>query len=146
MLKEFRDFALKGNLLDMAVAFVMGAAFGKLVDAFVSGMILPAVGLITAGKDFSKLQWVIQKPEKEVLAADGSIITEAVESISIQYGHFITVAIDFFLLAMVMFFLVKGLNKMRIKSETPVTPKPTQEELLQEILTELRSAKQPKGE
>ncbi|MFM7106381.1 MAG: large conductance mechanosensitive channel protein MscL [Flavobacteriales bacterium] len=126
MLKEFRDFALKGNLLDMAVAFVMGAAFGKLVDAFVSGMILPAVGLITAGKDFSKLQWVIQKPEKEVLAADGSIITEAVESISIQYGHFITVAIDFFLLAMVMFFLVKGLNKMRIKNETPVTPKPTQ--------------------
>lgn len=146
MLKEFRDFALKGNLLDMAVAFVMGAAFGKLVDAFVSGMILPAVGLITAGKDFSKLQWVIQKPEKEVLAADSSTITEAVESISIQYGHFITVAIDFFLLAMVMFFLVKGLNKMRIKNETPVTPKPTQEELLQEILTELRSAKQPKGE
>ena len=60
MLKEFRDFALKGNLLDMAVAFIMGGAFGKLVDAFVSGMILPTVGLITAGKDFSKLSWVIQ--------------------------------------------------------------------------------------
>ncbi len=146
MLKEFRDFALKGNLLDMAVAFVMGAAFGKLVDAFVSGMILPAVGLITAGKDFSKLHWVIQKPEKEVLAPDGTVITEAVESISIQYGHFITVAIDFLLLSMVMFLLVKGLNKVRKRNEVPVAPTRSQEELLQEILTELRSARQPKAE
>ena len=146
MLKEFRDFALKGNLLDMAVAFIMGGAFGKLVDAFVSGMILPTVGLITAGKDFSKLSWVIQKPVKEVVGTDGSVITEAVESISIQYGHFITVAIDFFLLAMVMFLLVKGLNKVRIKNETPSTPQPTQEELLQGILEELRAARQPKAE
>lgn len=144
MLKEFRDFALKGNLLDMAVAFIMGGAFGKLVDAFVSGMILPTVGLITAGKDFSKLSWVIQKPVKEVIAPDGTIITESVESISIQYGHFITVAIDFFLLAAVMFFLVKGLNKVRTKSDAPANSAPGQVELLQEILEELRSVRQPK--
>ena len=80
------------------------------------------------------------------MGTDGSVITEAVESISIQYGHFITVAIDFFLLAMVMFLLVKGLNKVRIKNETPSTPQPTQEELLQGILEELRAARQPKAE
>ena len=144
MIKEFRDFALRGNLLDMSVAFVMEAAFGKLVDAFVSGMVLPAVGLITAGKDFSKLEWVIQKPVKETLSADGTIVTEAVEAISIQYGQFITVAIDFFLLALVMFLLVKGLNRLRTKDETPAISTPSQEELLREILEELRTQRQPK--
>ncbi|MFY8137644.1 MAG: large-conductance mechanosensitive channel protein MscL [Flavobacteriales bacterium] len=137
MLKEFKEFALRGNLIDMAVAFVMGAAFNKLVSAFVEGMVMPLVGLLTSGKDFSKMEWTIKDGVKEVFDATGNMTTEAVAPVVIKYGAFITVVIDFVIVAFVMFLIVKMINKMKRKqSEAPAAPPaPTKEEVL---LSEIR--------
>ncbi len=137
MLKEFKEFALRGNLVDMAIAFVMGGAFGKIVTAFVDGMVMPLVGLLTAGKDFSKLVWEIKPGAKEVIDAAGNVTSAASEPISIKYGAFITVAIDFIIVAFVMFMIVKGINRMKKKQEAPVPAGPTNEE---KLLMEIRDA------
>ena len=131
MLKEFKSFAMKGNLVDMAVAFVMGAAFGKLVSAFIDGMVMPVVGKITAGVDFKSLKYVMS--EARLDEAGNIIAAEA----AIKYGEFITVLIDFTIVAFVMFMVVKSMNKMKKKEEAApaAPPAPTKEEVL---LTEIR--------
>jgi len=132
MLKEFKEFALRGNLVDMAIAFVMGGAFGKIVTAFVDGMVMPLVGLLTSGKDFSKMVWEIKAGTKEVIDAAGNITTEKVEPVVVKYGAFITVLLDFIIVAFVMFLIVKGINRMKKKQEeAPAAPAaPTKEEVL----------------
>lgn len=139
MLKEFKEFALRGNLVDMAIAFVMGGAFGKIVSAFVDGIIMPLVGLLTAGKDFTKLVWEIKAGTKEVMDEAGNVISEAAEPVVVKYGAFITVAIDFIIVAFVMFLLVKGINKLKKKQEEEPAPapEPSNEE---KLLTEIRDA------
>jgi large conductance mechanosensitive channel len=131
MLKEFKDFAMKGNLVDMAVAFVMGAAFGKIVSAFINGMVMPIVGVLTAGIDFKDLKLVIS--EAEIDAAGKVIKPEA----ALMYGDFITVFIDFVIVAFVMFMVVKAMNKAKKKQEeaAAATPPPTKD---QELLSEIR--------
>jgi len=131
MLKEFKSFAMKGNLVDMAVAFIMGAAFGKLVSAFIDGLVMPVVGKITAGVDFQSLKYVMS--EAKLDEAGNIIAAEA----AIKYGEFITVAIDFTIVAFVIFLVVKSMNKMKRKEEAaPAAPAaPTKEEVL---LTEIR--------
>ena len=137
MLKEFKEFALRGNLIDMAIAFVMGAAFSKLVTAFVEGMVMPLVGLLTSGKDFSKLVWEINVGTKEVFDEAGNATTEALAPVVIKYGAFITVVIEFLIVAFVMFLIVKMINKLKRKqSEAPAAPPaPSKEEVL---LSEIR--------
>jgi large conductance mechanosensitive channel len=137
MLKEFKEFALRGNLVDMAIAFVMGGAFGKIVTAFVDGMVMPLVGLLTSGKDFSKLVWTLKAPTKEIIAPDGSVTTEATEAVVVKYGEFLTVLLDFVIVAFVMFLIVKAINRMKKKQEeAPAAPAaPTKEEVL---LAEIR--------
>lgn len=128
--KEFKTFALKGNLVDMAVAFVMGAAFGKLVSAFIDGMVMPVVGKITAGVDFRSLKYVMS--EAKLDDAGNVIAAEA----AIKYGEFITVLIDFTIVAFVMFIVVKAMNRMKRKQEEVPAPPPepsAQEKLLTEI-------------
>jgi large conductance mechanosensitive channel len=127
MLKEFKEFALKGNLVDIAVAFVMGAAFGKVVSSFTDGVVSPLVGLLFQS-DFNDLKWIIQ-PEGTNAAG------EAVSEIAVLYGTFITSVIDFIIVAFVMFMIIKGLNKLKKKEveEAPAPAGPTQEELLAEI-------------
>lgn len=122
---------MKGNLIDMAVAFVMGGAFGKLVTAFIDGLVMPVVGKVTAGVDFKSLKYVLSEAVKN---EDGSIKTPEA---AIRYGEFITVTIDFILVAFVMFLVVKAINKMkRKKAEAPAAPpEPTNEE---KLLTEIR--------
>ncbi len=137
MLKEFKEFALKGNLVDMAIAFVMGGAFGKLVTAFVDGMVMPLVGLLTSGKDFSKLVWELKPGSKEVIDAAGNVSTEAVEAVAIRYGAFITVAIDFIIVAFVMFMIIKAINKTKKAQPAPPPPGPSNEE---KLLTEIRDS------
>lgn len=137
MLKEFKEFALKGNLVDMAIAFVMGVAFGKLVTAFVDGMVMPLVGLLTSGKDFSKLVWELKPGVKEVVDASGNISAQAVEAVAIRYGTFITVTIDFIIVALVMFMIIKGMNNMKKSQPTPPPPGPSNEE---KLLIEIRDA------
>lgn len=127
MLKEFKEFAMKGNLVDIAVAFVMGAAFNKVVASFTGGIVSPLIGLIF-NSDFKDLKYTI----KEGVANDaGEIIGE----VSVLYGDFLTNVIDFVIVAFVMFLVIKGINRMKKKEEpAPEAPKgPSQEELLSEI-------------
>jgi large conductance mechanosensitive channel len=127
MLKEFKEFAMKGNLVDIAVAFVMGAAFNKVVTSFTGGIISPLVGLIFKS-DFKDLKYTIT----EGAANDAG---EIVGEVSVLYGDFITNVIDFIIVAFVMFMIIKGINRMKKKEEpAPEAPKgPSQEELLAEI-------------
>lgn len=131
VIREFKEFAMKGNLIDMAVAFVMGAAFTKLVSSFIDGMVMPIVGKITAGVDFKSLKYVMSEEQKD---ASGKIT--AAEA-AIKYGEFITICIDFILVAFVMFLVVKAINKAKKKqaAEPQPVPSPTEE---QKLLTEIR--------
>lgn len=126
-LKEFKDFAMKGNLVDIAVGFVMGAAFNKVVSSFTGGIVSPLIGLLFKS-DFNDLKYVI---------TEGTVndAGETVGEIAVMYGEFLTNVIDFLIVAFVMFMIVKGVNKMKKKEEpAPAAPKgPTQEELLAEI-------------
>lgn len=126
-LKEFKDFAMKGNLVDIAVGFVMGAAFNKVVSSFTGGIVSPLIGLLFQS-DFNDLKYVI---------TEGTVndAGETVGEIAVMYGAFLTNVIDFLIVAFVMFTIVKGVNKMKKKEEpAPEAPKgPTQEELLAEI-------------
>lgn len=132
-IKEFKEFALKGNLVDTAIAFVMGAAFGKVVTAFVEKMFAPIIGLLLGGVDLAKKEIVLREGIAEVKDASGAITTAAVEKLSIQWGSFITASIDFLVVAFVMFLIIKGMNKMKKKAEEPAPAGPTQEQLLGEI-------------
>lgn len=136
MLKEFKDFALRGNLVDMAIAFVMGGAFGKVVTSFVEGLVMPLVGLLTSGKDFTKMVWTIKDGAKQVIDDAGNVTTEAIEPVVVKYGEFLTVILDFVIVAFVMFLVIKLINKMKKKQEeapaAPAAPS-NQEVLLSEI-------------
>jgi len=127
MLKEFKEFAMKGNLVDIAVAFVMGAAFNKVVTTFTGGVVSPLVGLIFQS-DFNDLKYVI-KPG--TVDESGNVVGE----IAVLYGSFITSLIDFIIVAFVMFMIIKAINRMKKKEEpAPAAPAgPTQEELLIQI-------------
>lgn len=130
-IKEFKEFAIKGNLVDMAVAFVMGGAFGKVVSGFIDGMVMPVVGKLVSGVDFKSLKYVLSPAQFD--AAGKEIAAEA----SIKYGEFITVAIDFALVALVMFMLIKMINRMkRQEAAAPAAaPAPSAQE---QLLTEIR--------
>jgi large conductance mechanosensitive channel len=131
MMKEFKEFAMKGNLVDMAVAFVMGAAFGKVVSGFIDGMVMPVVGKLVAGVDFASLKYILSEAQMD---ASGKVI--AAEA-SIKYGEFVTIMIDFILVAFVMFLIIKAINKMKTKQEAaPMTPVPPTED--QTLLREIR--------
>ena len=127
MLKEFKDFAMKGNLVDIAVGFVMGAGFNKVVSSFTGGIVSPLIGMI-GGTNFNDLKYVLKEG---VADASGKVSGE----VAVLYGAFITNVIDFIIVAFVMFMIVKGVNAMKKKEEAaPAAPAgPTQEELLAEI-------------
>jgi large conductance mechanosensitive channel len=126
MLREFKEFAMKGNLLDIAVGFVMGAAFNTLVKTFTEGVVSPLVGLIFQ-TDFKDLKWVLRKGSVD---ADGVVIPDIV----LEYGAFLTATLDFIIMAFVMFMIIKGVNSLRRqKVEEAVAAGPSQEELLTQI-------------
>jgi large conductance mechanosensitive channel len=129
MLKEFKEFAMKGNLVDIAVAFVMGAAFSKVVTAFTGGLIAPLVGMIT-GTDLSQEKWIIKY---EIKDAAGKITQPEV---SLQWGAFLTAVIDFIIVAFVMFLIIKAINSL--KKKEPEVPAPTPEDVI--LLREIRDA------
>ena len=130
MLKEFKEFAMKGNLVDIAVAFVMGASFGKVVTAFTGGLIAPLVGMLT-GKDLSQNKWILKE---EVKDAAGKITQSEV---ALQWGAFLTAVIDFVIVAFVMFLIIKGINSLK-KKEPEAPPPPTPEDVI--LLREIRDA------
>jgi large conductance mechanosensitive channel len=134
MLKEFKEFALRGNVIDMAVGIIIGGAFGKIVTSLVNDLIMPIFGHLLAGMDFTDLKIVLS--EAQMSAAGEVIKPEA----AIMYGNFIQVTIDFILIALSIFLVIRIMNKMRRQketveeavAETPVTPTET------ELLTEIR--------
>lgn len=136
IVKEFKDFAMRGNVLDLAVGIIIGGAFGKIVTSLVNDMIMPSVGLLVGGVDFSSLSIVLQP---ETVNEAGEIVTQAV---SLNYGLFINTIIDFTIVALAIFLLVKAMNKLKQKEEEkPKEEKskgPTEVELLMEIRDSLK--------
>ncbi len=117
MLKEFKEFAVRGNLIDTAVAFVMGVSFGKIVSSFVDGIVMPLVGMLTGGVNFNDKKLVLKDAIEQVKDGVGKIATPAVAEVSIKYGSFITNLLDFVIVAFAVFMVIKGINKM--KKEEP---------------------------
>ena len=127
MISEFKDFAMKGNLVDMAVGFVMGGAFATVVTSFINDVFMPPLGKVMGGVDFGQMKYVIQEA---ALNADG---TEAAAEVAVRYGAFINAVISFIIVAAVMFMVIKGMNKaMKKEEEAPAEP-PVNEVLLAEI-------------
>ena len=141
MLKEFKEFAMKGNLVDIAVAFVMGAAFGKVITAFVDGIIMPLVGMLTGGIDFNNKKIILKDAIEAVKDATGKITTPAVAEVSIKYGIFITNLLDFVIVAFAVFMIIKAINKTKKEELAPVVVAPvvsSTDALLIEIRDSLR--------
>lgn len=136
MMKEFKEFAMRGSLVDTAVAFVMGAAFGKVVSGFVDGIVMPLVGMLTSGVDFKELKYVLKAGAAESKDAVGGVIA-AVPEVAVKYGAFITVIIDFIIVAFVIFMVIKAINKMKKAEPAPAPAGPTED---QKLLMEIRDA------
>ena len=130
MLKEFKEFAMKGNLVDIAVAFVMGGAFGKVVTSFTEGIVSPLIGLI-GGADLSKNMITLKEA---VTDASGKVVTEGV---FLKWGDFVTAIINFIIVAFVMFMVIKALAKM--KKEEPPAPS-AEPSSTDKLLTEIRDS------
>ena len=125
MMSEFRDFAMRGNVVDMAVGIVIGGAFGKIVTSFVNDVLMPPIGMALGGVDFSDLAMTLQ-------AASGDVA-----AVTMNYGSFIQTVIDFIIIAFAIFMVIKAMNNMKKKEEAApaAPPKPSAEETL---LTEIR--------
>jgi large conductance mechanosensitive channel len=133
---EFREFAVKGNVVDLAVGVIIGAAFGKIVDSLVKDLIMPLVGRVIGGLDFSNWFLMLGAPPP---GYSGPMTYEALSKAGVPlfaYGNFITVAINFVILAFIIFMMVKQIN--RVRGEKPAVPPPTPEEVV--LLREIRDA------
>lgn len=130
LIKEFKDFAMRGNVVDMAVGVIIGAAFGKIVSSLVDDIIMPLVGVATGGMDFTDLKWVIQKGITE-----GETVIQP--EVTMNYGAWIQTVVDFVIVAFCIFVMIKFMNRLRKKKEEAPAPapEPTKEE---QLLTEIR--------
>jgi large conductance mechanosensitive channel len=121
-ISEFKEFAMKGNVMDMAVGVIIGGAFGKIVSSLVDDILMPLVGVVTGNVDFTKLEFAFGEGELSAV---------------LKYGNFIQNVVDFLIVAFCIFLMLKGINKLNRKKEEPAAPEapkgPTQEELLAEI-------------
>ena len=133
MLKEFKEFALKGNLVDLAVGFIIGGAFATVVKSLVADIMMPPIGLALGGVDFSKLAFEL-KPEE--LDGAGAVLTEAVV---VRYGNFINEVVAFLIVAIAMFFIVKTMNKLQAEEDEAheEAPEPPKEQVLLEEIRDL---------
>ena len=125
MVKEFKEFAMRGNVVDMAVGIVIGAAFGAIVKSLVADVIMPPIGVLLGGMDFAAMGFVIKEA------------TETAEAVIIKYGVFINTIIEFIIIAFAIFMVIKGMNNMKKKEEAKpaAPPAPSKEETL---LSEIR--------
>ena len=139
-IKEFQEFAVRGNVMDMAVGVIIGGAFGKIVTSLVNDIIMPPLGLIT-GNGFTDLKLVLKPGVAAVTDASGNIVTPEVAEVALNYGNFIQNTVDFIIIAFVIFLLIKGMNSLR-KKEEPASVAPAEAPadiaLLKEIRDELK--------
>ena len=131
---EFREFISRGNVIDLAVGVIIGASFNKIVESLVNQVVMPPIGLLMGGVDFSKLQWVIRADDPA---------TPINELVAIQYGAFINTLIQFLIVAWVIFILVKGVNTLRRKQADAPPPPPTPSEALLIEIRDLLKTRQP---
>ncbi|HHT66133.1 MAG: large-conductance mechanosensitive channel protein MscL [Caldicoprobacterales bacterium] len=135
MWEEFKKFALKGNVIDLAIGVIIGGAFGKIVASLVNDIIMPLLGLITGGINFTEAKWVIREA-----------VGEVTPELSLNYGQFLQNIIDFFIIALSIFMVIRLFNRFKKKEEkqeeAPVEPEPTKEQLL---LTEIRDVLKEQG-
>ncbi len=133
VVKEFKEFAMRGNVVDLAVGIIIGGAFGKIVSSVVSDVIMPPIGLLLGGVKFTDLKILLTDP---VVDAAGVITQQAV---SINYGNFVQTLVDFLIIAFAIFMMIKAMNSLKKKEVAPAEesapPVPTKEEIL---LTEIR--------
>lgn len=135
--KEFKDFIMRGNVVDLAVGVVIGGAFGAITTSLVNDIIMPFISLITGGTDFTQWKWILK-------AGELNDAGELVGQVSVNYGNLISVILNFLIIALVLFFVVKGINKMKKPPEEPAPAEPagpTAEELLGEIRDLLKENK-----
>lgn len=135
MIQEFKEFAMKGNVVDLAVGVIIGGAFGKIVSSLVDDVIMPPIGLLLGGVNFKSLAITLKEA-----SADGKVA-----SVALKYGAFLQTMLDFAILALVIFLMVKAINSMKKVGETaasPVAPPPTEPEpsLQEKLLMEIRDA------
>ncbi|MBN1634226.1 MAG: large-conductance mechanosensitive channel protein MscL [Ignavibacteria bacterium] len=128
LIKEFKEFAVKGNAIDLAVAVIIGAAFGKIISSVVADLLMPPIGLILGGVDFKTI--IITLKEAAVDPATNAVIP----AVTMNIGLFLQAVLDFLIIAFILFLIIKAINKLK-KEEADVPPEPTKEELL---LTEIR--------
>lgn len=128
MMKEFKEFAMKGNVVDMAVGIIIGGAFGKIVSSLVGDVIMPPIGLLLGGVDFSDLALTLKE------AADGT------DAVSVKYGAFLMTVLDFLIVAFAIFMLVKGMNKMKKKEAAAPPPAPPEPSSTDKLLMEIRDS------
>jgi large conductance mechanosensitive channel len=135
MMQEFKEFAMRGNVIDLAVGVVIGAAFGKIVTALVEKVIMPPIGYLTGGIDFGDLKLVIQSAVVE----GGAVVQPEV---AIGYGEFLNTLVQFLLIAFALFLVIKAINRLKREAPTAPAEPPAQEKLLAEIrdLLKARSA------
>ncbi|HSF54217.1 MAG TPA: large-conductance mechanosensitive channel protein MscL, partial [Algoriphagus sp.] len=139
LLKEFKEFAVKGNVIDLAVGVIIGGAFGKIVSSFVNDVVMPPIGLLIGGVDFKDLNVVLKDATTNELG-------EEVAAVTLNYGMFIQNVVDFAIIAFVIFLAIKGINQMNKKKEEapapPAPPEPTHSEKLLEEIRDLLKKQQ----
>jgi len=142
-IKDFKAFAMKGNVVDMAVGVIIGGAFGKIVTSVVNDIIMPPIGLLVGGVNFKDLKLILQEGQEEVLNEAGEVITPAVAEVTLNYGNFLQQTFDFLIIAFSIFIMIKVITTPteKKKEETPApaapapAPAPSAEE---KLLTEIR--------
>ncbi|MBQ8672971.1 MAG: large-conductance mechanosensitive channel protein MscL [Bacteroides sp.] len=141
-LQDFKAFAMKGNVVDMAVGVIIGGAFGKIVTSVVNDIIMPPIGLLVGGVDFKELKWVMKEAVPEKLDEAGNVVQQAVAEVTLNYGNFLQQTFDFLIIAFSIFCFVSLLKKATEKKKKeeapaapPAPPAPSKEEVL---LTEIR--------
>jgi len=136
MIKEFKEFAMKGNMLDMAVGIILGAGFGKIISSLVNDILMPPLGLLLGRVDFTQLKVVLQKGSDAVMNG-AAIVQPAIKQVSLNYGMFIQTIIDFLIVAFCIFLVIKAMNKAsKTKEPETATPPPTPEDIV--LLKEIR--------
>lgn len=142
-IKDFKAFAMKGNVVDMAVGVIIGGAFGKIVTSVVNDIIMPPIGLLVGGVNFKDLKLILQEGQEEVLNEVGEVITPAVAEVTLNYGNFLQQTFDFLIIAFSIFFMIKVITKLTEKKKedtpAPAAPAPAPEPSAEEkLLTEIR--------
>ena len=144
MIKEFRDFIMRGNVLELAVAVIVATYFGAIIKSLVDDIIMPPIGMLLGGVDFTKMKYVIQEGQAAVVNEAGEETTAAVAEVAINYGNFFNVILTFVIVAFCIFLIIKAYNKSQKQPEPEpeAAPEPSKEEVL---LTEIRDALKNRG-